>query len=280
MKRSIKEERANRLSLKDLDHQFSQEVQRGLNCSPFEAKLLVETVKEIYFPYLNSPDNLRPGQLRTLAVSEDEPAGKPISNCLLKSITLTLDNGQEDIEVREKQGIDGLRRYRCLRITREALYQGALLTVEDLAYRVFNVSYRTILRDIAFLKQQGTIVPLRSTQKDIGRSISHKEQIVKLWLSGFEYSEIALRTHHSLKSVQRYVSLFKRSIALREEGYPLVSIAFLTKSSSRLIRRYSEIFDQYQYENGDQSPRIKEIRNLLKKGKLKTSDLIQEVEEL
>lgn len=260
-----KEKIFNRLSFKSLDNQFKQEVERGLNCSPFESKLLVETVKEIYFPYFHHPDNIQSGQIRIQAISEDEPAGKPLKHCFFKTVTLTLDKGKEDLEIRKERGIEELRRHRLLRMCQEALAQGALLTVEDLAYRIFNVGYRTILRDISELRKKDITVALRSSQKDIGRTITHKKQIIKLWLSGFEYSEIALRTHHSLEAIERYVNLFKRALALREGGYPAVSVSFLLKSSLRLIREYWKVFDVLKEEEKILPLREKEIRDFLKK---------------
>lgn len=269
MKRDqTKEQILNRLSLKDLDHQFQQEVERGLNCSPFESKLLVQTVHETYFSVLSHPENIKPGQMRLQAISEDEPAGRALSQCLFKTITITLEH-PDDLKIRKEQGINGLRQHKIIRITHEALSQGTLLTVEDLAYRIFNVGYRTILRDIKKLSNAHVFVPLRSTQKDIGRSITHKEQIAKLWLLGYEYSEIAIRTNHSLDAIQRYINLFKRSIALREEGYTLISCAFLLKSSPKLVQSYWDIFEKYQTQG--LASRIKELKEfiLLKKTLIK-----------
>lgn len=261
----------NRLSLKDLDHQFQQEVERGLNCSPFESKLLVQTVHETYFSVLSHPENIKPGQMRLQAISEDEPAGRPLSQCLFKTITITLEH-PDDIKIRKEQGINGLRQHKILRITHESLAQGTLLTVEDLSYRIFNVGYRTIVRDIKVLSKSDIVVPLRSTQKDIGRSITHKEQIIKLWLSGYEYSEIAIRTQHSLDAIQRYINLFKRAIALREDGYSLINCTFLLKSSPKLIQSYWNIFEKYQTQG--LSSRLKELKEFILKKTLREEEII------
>lgn len=272
MKRNqTKEHIFNRLSLKDLNHQFQQEVERGLNCSPFESKLLVQTVQETYFSVLSHPENIKPGQMRFQAISEDEPAGRPLSQCLFKTITITLEH-PDDLIIRKEQGIRELRQHRIQRIAYESLSQGTLLTVEDLAYRIFNVGYRTILRDIKRLSKTDIIIPLRSTQKDIGRSITHKEQIAKLWLLGYEYSEIAIRTNHSLDAIQRYINLFKRAIALREEGYTLISCAFLLKSSPKLIEGYWNIFEKYQTQG--LSSRLQELKEFILKKTLREEDII------
>lgn len=42
-----------RLDSKTLDAKFLKEIQQGLNCSPFEARAVLEVVKEVYFPFLD-----------------------------------------------------------------------------------------------------------------------------------------------------------------------------------------------------------------------------------
>jgi hypothetical protein len=49
MKRKQEKERYDRLSFKTLDRQFQEEAIDGLSCSPQEAKVLTEIVKEVYF---------------------------------------------------------------------------------------------------------------------------------------------------------------------------------------------------------------------------------------
>jgi len=74
----------------------------------------------------------------------------------------------------------------------QALSQGALLTREDLAYRVFFVSTRTVSRDLLALRQADpkTPLPLRSNVHDIGPVLTHRTQIVRLALQGKTTSQI------------------------------------------------------------------------------------------
>lgn len=94
----------------------------------------------------------------------------------------------------------------------------------------------------------------------------------KFWLLGYEYSEIAIRTNHSLDAIQRYINLFKRAVALREEGYTLISCAFLLKSSKRLIQSYWNIFEKYQTQG--LSSRLKELKEFISKKILREEDII------
>ena len=222
-------------------------------------------VKEVYFPLLEekSIENIRPGQIVVQAIHLNEPPGKPIKKCLFKSVILTIDNGQRDLEIRQEEGIPALRRERIKRVTKEAFKQGTLLTAEDMAYKIFSVGYRTIIRDLDILRKRGEHIPLRSTQKDIGRTTTHKEQIVKLWLEGNEPDYISKATNHSVDAVSRYLQSFKRVVALTLEGKDKTSIAFLVGISKPLVTRYQELF--VRYEDEALHTRIQEMEGFLKK---------------
>lgn len=264
MKRDQEKERYDRLSFKTLDQQFKQEAIIGLNCSPLEAEALMDIVKEVYFPLLEekSIENIRPGQIVIQAIDLNEPAGKPIKECRFKSVILTIDNGQSDLQIRQEKGIPALRIERIKRVTREAFEQETLLTAEDLAYKILSVGYRTIIRDLGILRESGECIPLRSTQKDIGRTTTHKEQTVKLWLAGHEPAYISKATNHSIDAVSRYLQLFKRVIALTQEGRDRTSIAFLLSVSKTLVTVYQELFEKYKYEA--LPTRLHEIESFLK----------------
>ena len=174
MIRQPEREQLNRLNVKTLDQVFITRVKEGLGCSMFEAQALTELVKEVYFPWLSQPEAIQAGQLATTAVSADEPGHKPLSKCKMVSVVLTLYAGKEDHQYRLSRGPNGtvaLRQRQIERMAQEALDQGALLTAEDLAFRIFNCGLRTISRDLQALADQDIVVPLRSQQKDVGRRI-------------------------------------------------------------------------------------------------------------
>ncbi len=61
--RNKKRQVRRRLDSKTLDAQFIHEVRHGLNCSPFEAEVVLDVVKEIYFPFLDQqPIKAPPGK--------------------------------------------------------------------------------------------------------------------------------------------------------------------------------------------------------------------------
>ena len=175
-------------------------------------------------------------------VSVETSSNTPLAEGKQVTVTLTFDAGPEDLEVRQERGVQALRRHRMQRMCIEAFQQGGLLTIEDLAYRLFNCGQRTLVRDLEQLRAQGIILPLRSTIKDMGRSISHRAMIVEQWLQGKEYSEIFRNTHHSIAAVKNYIQKFKRVIGLAEQGFDTHTISFLVKLSPALVEQYYQLY--------------------------------------
>jgi hypothetical protein len=73
------------------------------------------------------------------------------------TVTLTLDAGEADVDLKRQNGTAALRRHRLWRIYQETTRQGGVLTQEELA-RLLNVSVRTIRRDIKYLQSDGHTV--------------------------------------------------------------------------------------------------------------------------
>ena len=254
----------NRLAQKQLDQQFVNQIITGLQCSPFEANAILEAVYKVYAPYFETSGTLKPGQILFPVISVETPSNTPLSESKQVTVVLTLDAGQEDLRIREKLGVTGLRHHRIQRVAHEAFQQGGLLTVEDLANRLFNCGERTLSRDIKTLKNNQIILPLRSTIKDMGRAISHRTLIVTQWLQGKEYVQISKNTFHSIPSVKSYISKFKRVVALAHEGFDIHAISFLVKISAPLAEQYYTL-----YQTSSVAPhRRREIGSFLKKSPL------------
>lgn len=250
-----------RLEHKQLDTNFKNQLKAGINCSEFEAAAIVNLMYQVYQPFFDNSSSIKPGQILFEAVALENTPQQPLKDCQLVTVVLTLDAGMEDIEVRRTEGVIGLRRHRLERITHEAFQQGGLLTVEDLANRLLNCGERTVCRDIHYFKEQNIILPLRSVIKDMGKAISHRSLIIKHWLEGKEFSEIALATHHSPASVSNYVEKFKRIACLARDNYEIDTIAFFVRLSHPLAREYYKLYQEYPVAPG----RREEIDDLLKK---------------
>ena len=235
-----------RLAAKDLDHQFRNRIEQGMGCSPFVSEAIVKAVHDVYLPVLDSSSNLKPGQVLFQCVSRNNGSTTPIADAELVTVVLTIDSGRSDQDMRKQKGVEGLRRFRLCRICCEAYNQGGLLTVEDIAYRLFNVGERTIVRDLSHIRKDGENPPLRSTIKDMGRTISHKAILIKNWLKGDELSDLNRKYNHSFSAIESYINTFKRVVFLKHEGYAVERIAYLQKISEALAKTYLDLWQQYK----------------------------------
>ena len=236
----------------------------GLNCSPFEAEAIVEKVHEIYTPLLETAQGLKPGQIQMTVIDASVAPNVPLAKAKQRLVTLTLYGGEEDIETRKRESVPALRQKRMSRMCQEAFQQGGLLTLEDLA-NLFNCGVRTLVNDLAALRRENIVPPLRSTTKDMGRAITHRRMIIALWLQGFEYSEIARKASHSLDSVANYVDKFKRCAALFSSGFDVHTVALMVKLSTPLTEQFQQIHADIQ----GVPHRLRELEEFLKKNRVR-----------
>jgi len=198
----------------------------------------------LFFALVNSHIDRTDGQIIYQAVRHDQPAGKPLKDCQYVNLKLTLRHPDDD-QLRAEQGIAALRRHKIRRMTEEAVTQSGPLTQEDLA-NILDVDRRTIIRDIAVLKQQGIEIITRSHYTDQGRGTTHKERIIKLFLQGFSLTEIVNRSNHVLENIERYIYDFLRVSLLYQEGKAVLMIARLVKVSQALATEYIDLYEQLQ----------------------------------
>jgi hypothetical protein len=280
MIRQPEREQLNRLTIKSLDQVFIMRGKEGLGCSQFEAEALTGLVKEVYFPWLFQPEAIQAGQLAMTAVSADEPGHKPLSKCKMVPVILTLYAGEEDhryrLSQKGPQGTVALRQRQMVRMAHEAFDQGALLTAEDFAFRIFNCGLRTISRDLKALASQDVVVPLRSQQKDVGRALSHRLQAVELYLKRYTFTQIRQRIYHSLPAIANYVVTFAVVVAHTRDGHSVDEIAFLMQISPALVRQYQELYERYN--TPEYRERIDEIIAMVKTRGFRSSQLNDECE--
>jgi len=251
----------SRLETKSLDNQFVNDIIQGLNCSSFEAKAVLDTVHKVYGDFFDCSEELGLGKAKFIVISAEDMPSKKLKEATKITVTLTINDDKEDLPIKETRGVVALRQHRICRICNEAFMQGGLLTVEDIANRIFCCGERTIVRDLKDLRDKEIFIPLRSTIKDIGRTLSHRSLIVREWVKGNEYSEIARKTNHSVKAISNYVRKFKQVVALMRDGYDVHTIAFLTRISIKLAEEYIDI----KAHSVIVPSRIQELDTLLKK---------------
>ncbi len=178
------------------------------------------------------------------AVSADEPAGKPIKDCKLIPVKLTLYSHM-DRKVRDKLGVVALREYMAKRLAREAYQQGGLLSQTDLA-DVLILDRSTVKRIVARIKKKGEAIPTRGEIKDIGPGLSHKARIVEFLLKRYQPTEVAFKTKHSIGSITRYFENFIKVAYLYDEGFDTLKIRHLSGISEKVVGEYIELYTRFR----------------------------------
>jgi hypothetical protein len=221
---------------------------RDFNLTPILAEAYFSQVSTYFSQHAEI--SLTTGQVCYEAVSASEPAAKHIALASRVSVRLTLFDPQVDLTILAEHGLAGLRQHRILRMTREALDQGGLLSYEDIAM-LLTTSPATVRRDARELRRAGKVVMTRGWKHDMGPGTSHKAQIIDLYLKGYQFTEIELKTNHSETSVRRYLKDFIQVVSLHRQSFSVAQIRQVTAFSERLIGEYLDLYTHYAGQDND-----------------------------
>lgn len=232
---------ARRLTAKTPEQRYLTVLEQDFGQPPPVARVYLAEAQACL---LGQGTRLRPGQMRVILAQVDTGYGQALRETATTEVTWTVDAGQEDRQVCQAHGPLVLRRVRIQRLLDEALAQDAAATQEDLA-QVLHVSVRTIKRDCKALEAQGIYLPTRGKLQGVGRGQTHKARIVGCWLRGETYDQIALHSHHSLSSIQRYIGAFVRLVDLHQQGFADSEIALVLEMSVSLVQEYLAVYRQH-----------------------------------
>jgi DNA-binding transcriptional regulator YhcF (GntR family) len=205
--------------------------------------VLLESIEEVYF---SDPDlcGLNENQLKYSCVASFEGAGRPLRECAMVTVALTLFSDEDDSpDEKTPPSSELVRQRRMTRIAGEAKEQGGLLSQEDLA-KLLMCDVRTIRRSRKALADLGVVVPTRGQQNDIGPGVTHKELAIRLWLDGLEPVAVADKIKHSIGAVENYLEKFKRVSYLRMKGFDDFQIALTTGISVVAAKTFSGIHEE------------------------------------
>jgi hypothetical protein len=270
-RRSVHRQREyGRLRQKTREQQFVHQLEREFELSPRESRGILEVVQETFI----DKRELKSGQIEYVCADADEGAGKSIEEMRKVRVMLTRECGDDHV-VQELSGDSAMRRVQILRMTEEAYDQHGLLTQEDLG-RILGVSSRTIRRDVDVLMEQNLKLNLRGLQRDIGKGISHKVWIVRLYLEQKTYSEIERITGHTTGSIKIYLSDFSRVLMAQTRGVKRAKeIAFYIGRTERLVNEYIELITSAR-RDAQQRERlaslVEQMRHLERRMPLKKGD--------
>lgn len=221
----------------------------GYSKGPVTVRAIVDDILDLidkYFLVSNIDGDLHHlnyGQLVWMAIPVDEfpKKGKSIADSRLKPVVLSFLTDDDVSHIAHGFDSSSLRKKRLVRWVDQAFDQGALLTQLDLAL-LLGVCDSVVSSYVKEIQASGKLLPTRGNIHDLSGAITHKREIITLYLNGYLTPEIAVKTKHSKESVDRYIKDYHRVEILWQHGITdLDQISKLSRLSKRVIQQYIDL---------------------------------------
>lgn len=223
----------------------------GYQSKPKVAEALITDLLSIQAESTKDASTLKPGEMvwPVVLTTEKHGNGKTLAKTKSKQVILSVVTDSDIADY--SQGVETSRilAKRIARIVKEAYHQGGVLSQADIAL-IFNLSQAKVSQLIlAYQKEKKEMLPLRGVVHDIGRSITHKLKIIRMYTQNYSTKDIARATSHAPSSVDRYIRDFQRVKLLWERGMILSEIAYVTSLSEHLVSEYIKIVKEQVLKN-------------------------------
>jgi len=186
---------------------------------------------------------LKYGQMAWPAVPiEERPKrGQRIQDIPMKLVVLTFLADEDIQSIRDGFRSRELRIRRMVRWVDEAFDQGALLSQLDLAM-LLNVCDSVVSGYVnEHQNTSGRLLPTRGNIHDLSGHITHKREIVSLYLQGYDTPRIARKTRHAKESVDRYIRDFETVRMLTRISTDPTEIGRLARLNPRVVQQYLDL---------------------------------------
>lgn len=250
-KEQIQLKKFRRLSDKSLEqhllHRFLNNY--GYDRGEITAKAIINDILQLidhYFLVSSIDDDLHHinyGQLVWMAVPVDEfpQRSKSIAKTRLKPVVLSFINDEDISHIAHGFDSKSLRKNRLKRWVDQAFDQGALLTQLDLAV-LLGVCDAVVSQYVQEIQSEGHLLPTRGNIHDLSGAITHKREIITLYLQGYLTPDIALKINHSKEAVDRYIKDYQRvEILWQHDIKDPDKISLLSRLSKRVVQQYIDL---------------------------------------
>jgi hypothetical protein len=205
---------------------------------------------------------LKYGQMAWPAVpiQERPKRAQRIQDIPMKLVVLTFLCDEDMQMIRKGFRSRELRIQRMVRWFDEAYDQGALLSQLDIAV-LLNVCDTVASSYVnEYQKTSGRLLPTRGNIHDLSGHLTHKREIISLYLQGLDTPAIARKTKHSKESVDRYIRDFEtvRLLAQKVSKEP-TRIGQLARLNPRVVRQYLDLLPSDPRHQSEKSAPRKEV---------------------
>ena len=227
--------------------------------------ILAEDVAELVAKFYPKTERVSSGQLIWTCTGDDgqkAQPGKPAESYPTTTVVLPLiepEDIQEQLEPwgkgKGKSRQQARHKRQIERMVQSAFEQGGLLTQAELSMilGLSSAAVRTYVRERE--TETGQPLPLKGYKMDQGSRPTHKGDIIRLYEQGLEPPDIARQTHHSLKSVERYLKDYERVRMLLKQNLSAEEISAIIDRGQSVIKEYiaqAQLFhpELFEAENG------------------------------
>ena len=206
---------------------------------------ILDTIEQFTRPLLL----IRPGQLLWMAVANDgyKHAHQTMKQIPQVPVVVDLVTDKDLRQLAQGQQSYQVRHQRFARILDQAFAQGGVLAQSDLA-AISLISVPQVSADLKSIRKitQRTL-PYRGSVQDLGGTLTHKVDAVRLYEQGHLEPEVCrlLSPEHSLQSVERYIQTYKNVTKLLARGFSPTEISGILSISERLVQDYVEIVREH-----------------------------------
>ncbi len=224
------------------------ETQYNLLFSRRILNILAEDVEELLAEFYPKTERVSSGQLIWTCTGDDgqkAQPGKAAESYKTTTVVLPLIE-PEDIQAqleplgkgKGKNRQQARHKRQIERIVKSAFEQGGLLTQAELSMilGISSTSVRKYVREIE--TETGQPLPLKGYKMDQGSRPTHKGDIIRLYEQGLEPPDVARQTHHSLKSVERYLKDYERVRMLLKQNLSVEEISAIIGRGQSVIKEY------------------------------------------
>jgi len=260
MSKPLTKEQAQRKKLRRLQGKTLENVllyrflhHYGYDKGPITARAIVRDIVQLIDEHFivtalpNDQHFLHYGQLTWMAVPIEERPHKyqSVAETKLKPVVLSFCTDDDIAHLAHGFDSKTLRKKRLARWVDEAFDQGALLTQLDLAM-LLGVCDAVVSQYVNEIQREtGRLLPTRGNIHDLSGAITHKREIITLYLEGYLTPEIAQKTQHANESVDRYIRDYHRVETLWRHGITdLDTMSHLSRLAKPVIEQYIDLLPE------------------------------------
>ena len=215
-------------------------------------RVLVQSVVGMVERFYPETTHLRPGQIQWTTVHKDEKTShaKKITNTRLTSVVLDLVRLEDAADRAKGKSLRDMKKEAVARLFTQAYEQDGCMTNAEVAILLKMCGHTVTKYAREWETEHNRLLPRRGTIHDLGRTLTHKEAIVRrLVLEGKSVQQVCRETYHSPEAVHRYITRFKQVMLCRGKGLSSDETAYVIHASRPLVEEYNKLLDEMWNDN-------------------------------